>query len=291
MTRALGALAAVLLVAPVVQAQDVAAEEAAREAAAVEHARGLGSPSAVPAATAWAPEDAAPAPTAPPEPPAFGGRALVARYALRPLTVTEGVLRIDHGSACRLFGLRGFGMVISMVEGFTLGVTNDLEIGVSFAQAFIVPPVLQDPIVAATYRFVADTAVELGVRASVRVPVVTTGDTVVRVGIPIVVHGGDFFRMAAAIDLDLLLTANVSPLVSIPVQLAFSTGERFSLGAEGWLGILNGTEVLGSVGAFVQATGRTRVRALWDVRWAMAYLVTEQAVQITSAVTFYPQLW
>lgn len=262
-------------------------------------ASSAGEPATGSAATSAAPPaevDATTAAWSEPEPPAralpFGGRAYVARYSRRPLTIGEGVLRIDSGSAGRFGGGGGgFGINASVGFGAHLGITSDLQIGVSLGVGSGAPVAMRDPVLAGTLRFFHDDAVDLGVEVSVRAPIITTGDTVVRAGVPLVVRGGGFFRLAAAVELELLLASNVSPLLAVPIQLAFSTSDRFSLGVEGWLGVLDGRDPLGAVGAFVQATGRTPVRALWDVRWAMAYIVAERAVQITSAVSFYPQLW
>lgn len=224
-------------------------------------------------------------------PPPYGGRAYVIRYARRPLTLGEGVLRIDHGSSGRLGGLGSFGIVMAMTEGLHVGAMDDLEVGVSLSQVAGNAPGVRDPWLDATYRFYHDDVVELGVRAAVRIPMITTGDTVLRLGLPMVVHADDWFRVSTAIELDLLFASNVSPLLSVPLQVAFSPSNRFSLGAEGWFGLLDGRDALGSVGAFAQVTGHTPVRALWDVRFAAAYLIRESAMQITTAVSFYPQLW
>jgi hypothetical protein len=226
-------------------------------------------------------------PTQPPEPEPeptphlpFDGRAYPARYARRPLTLGEGVLRIDSGSSAHFQRE----ITPTLAFGLHVGVTPNLEVGVSWAA-------IRDPIFRATYRFDVDPNVDLGVRVSVRMPIVTTGNTVLRVGVPLVVRGGDWFRLQTGVDLDLLFTANVSPLVEIPLQIAFSPVDALAFGVEGWLGVIDGHELHGRVGTFVNAVGRTPLRALWDVRLAAAYLVGENAFEVSTAVSFYPQLW
>lgn len=219
-------------------------------------------------------------PTEPAEPAPFEGRAYPVRYARRPLTVGEGALRIDTGSSGRFSS----GITATLAFGMHLGITANLEAGFSWA-------LYRDPSLHATYRFDVDENVDLGVRVSVRMPIVTTGNTVLRVGVPLVVRGGDWFRLQTGVDLDLLFESNVSPLFEVPLQIAFSPMDRGTFGFEGWLGVLNGSELHGRVGTFVAATGHTPLRALFDIRFGAAYLIGERAFEISSGVSFYPQLW
>lgn len=205
------------------------------------------------------------------------------RLAERPLTLTEGTLRIDQGL------LFGSSILLQLSFGATIGVTDELEIGVTFPVG-VLGTIARDPILHATGRLYRDDVVEVGVRGAVQVPAFTTGNTDARVGIPVMLHAS-FVRFRASLDLDLLFTANVSWMLAVPAELAFSVTRAFSVGAHGWLGLIDGNVAQGSVNGFFNIVVHNGHRALMDLRFSTGWAPAEGDVLFTVGTSFYPQLW
>lgn len=221
---------------------------------------------------------APPPPPSPPPPP--DGHTLPIRLADRPLTLTEGTGRIDHGI---MLQTAAGGILARMNVGASLGVTEDLEIGVSW-------PIEGDPTIQATGRLFHEGPFELGVRGAVMIPAITTGNTNARVGMPLVLRGGPV-RFLAVPTLDLLFTANVSVLLALPAQLAITAGRVFSFGAQGWIGLVDGRVAQGDLFGFVNFTAHNGRRALMDARIAMGYAPAEGHLIFTTSLSFYPQFY
>lgn len=226
-------------------------------------------------------------------PPAFGGRVAAApepavhdahlmpiRLSERPLTLTEGTMRIDHGILLRT---GGFGLIARMNVGLTVGFTEDVEVGLSW-------PIQGDPTLHAAGRLYRDDVLEIGVRGALMVPAITTGDTNARIGVPVLLHGGPV-RFVVAAELDLLFTANVSVLLAFPAQLTVTAGRVFSFGAQGWFGLVDGVVPQGDLLGFMNFTAHNGNRALMDARISMGWAPAESDMIFTTSLSFYPQLW
>lgn len=205
------------------------------------------------------------------------------RLADRPLTLTEGTLRIDQGL------LFGSSILLQLSFGATVGVTDELEIGVTFPVG-VIGPIARDPILHATGRLYRDDVLEVGLRGAVQVPAFTTGNTNARVGVPVMLHGSGI-RFRASLDLDLLFTANVSWMIAVPAELAFNVTRAFTFGAHGWLGLIDGNVAQGSVNGFFNVVVHNGHRALMDLRFSTGWAPAEGDVLITVGTSFYPQLW
>jgi hypothetical protein len=202
------------------------------------------------------------------------------RLADRPLTLTEGTMRIDHGI---LFRTGGFSLIARMNVGLTVGVTEDVEVGLSW-------PIEGDPTLHAAGRLYHDDVFEIGVRGALMVPAITTGNTNARVGVPLLLRGGAV-RFLVAAELDLLFTANVSVLLAFPAQLTITAGRVFSFGAQGWFGLVDGAVPQGDILGFMNFTAHNGNRALMDARISMGWAPAESDMIFTTSLSFYPQLW
>lgn len=203
------------------------------------------------------------------------------RAARRPLTLTEGTARLDH--ALLLRGSGG-GLHLVVANRLAVGLTNDLEIGISW-------PITRDPTLLGTLRVFGSDVIDVGTRVAVMVPVITTGDTVLRMSIPIVVRAGGWLRVQTGVDVDLLLTAQVSPLVEFPLQVMAQVSPRFFLGAQGAAGLLDGRFWTGQVGAFVGHTlAATCGHPIVETRASGTYLRDEQDFMVSVGVSFFPRI-
>jgi hypothetical protein len=200
--------------------------------------------------------------------------------ARRPLTLAGGVWRLDH-----VVDWNVLQFVAEAPNTLSVGVTNDVELGVSW-------PWTRDPTVFGTVRVLGSDVIDVGVRVSARLPAITTGDTVLRAGVPIVIRPVPFLRIAAALEIDLLLTPQVSPWAIVPLQITANVTPRFFLGAQGSAGWLDGERWTGQVGVFVghtvSATGR---HPIFEIRWTTSYMIELNDFHITAALSFFPRFW
>jgi hypothetical protein len=218
----------------------------------------------------------------PPPPDPYAGRRYPVRAASRPLTLAEGTARLDHALL-----LRGSddGLHLIGANQLAVGLTNDVEIGLSW-------PITRDPTLIGTFRVFGSDVVDVGARVAVMIPVITTGDTVLRMSIPIVLRGWDWLRVQTGVDVDLLLTAQVSPLVEIPLQVMAQVSPRFFLGVQGAAGWLDGTFWTGQVGAFVGHTlAATDGHPIFETRASGTYLIDEQDFVVSVGVSFFPRIF
>jgi hypothetical protein len=215
----------------------------------------------------------------PPPPDPYEGRRYPVQAAARPLTLAGGVWRIDHALDWNI------PFALEAPNTLTASVTNDVELGVSW-------PWTRDPTVFGTVRVFGSDVIDVGVRASARLPAITTGDTVVRAGVPIVIRPVPFLRIATALEIDLLLTSQISPWAIVPLQITASITPRFFLGAQGSAGWLDGERWTGQVGFFlghtVSATGR---HPIFEIRWTTSYMIELNDFHITAALSFFPRFW
>ncbi len=212
----------------------------------------------------------------------LAGRRYPIRAASRPLTLPEGTARLDHAIVAR-GSARGF--LLAAPNRLALGVTNDVEIGLAW-------PITRDPTLIGTVRAFGSDVLDVGARVAVTVPVITTGDTVLRMSIPIVLRGWGWLRVQTGVDVDLLFTAQVSPLVEIPLQVMAQVSRRFYLGVEGTAGLLDGVFWTGQVGAFVgQTLAATSTHPILDARASFAYLIDERDIMFTLGFSFFPRIW
>lgn len=201
---------------------------------------------------------------------------------MRPLTLAEGTARLDHAILVRGSdaGLHFIG-----ANRLAVGLTNDLEVGLSW-------PITRDPTLIGTFRVFGSDVIDVGTRLAVMVPMITTGDTVLRMSIPLVLRGWDWLRVQTGIEVDLLLTAQVSPLVEIPLQVMAQVARRFYLGLQGAVGWLDGTFWTGQAGAFVGHTlAATDGHPIFETRASGTYLIDERDFMFSVGVSFFPRLW
>lgn len=203
------------------------------------------------------------------------------RASARPLTLSEGVWRLDQAVDWNIsqFSFEG-------PNQLSAGLTNDVEVGVAW-------PYTRDPSVFATWRFLGTDVLDLGVRAWVRLPAITTGDTVLRVGIPVVIRPIEALRIQTGLEVELLLTPQVSPYAWIPIQILGTPTRRFFLGAQGALGWLDGAVWTGQVGVFVGHTvsATPTGHPIFEVRWTTSWMFEINDLHVTVAFSFFPRLW
>lgn len=216
---------------------------------------------------------------APPDP--LEGRRYPESASRRPLTLAEGVWRIDHALDWNVMHF-----AVEAPNTLTAGVLNDLEIGVAW-------PWTRDPTLFATARFFSSDVIDLGVRASARLPAVTTGDTVVRAGIPVVIRPTRHVRIQTGLDVELLLTPQISPWAWIPLQIMGNPVPSMFLGAQGSIGWLDGARVTGQAGLFVGHTvsATPTGHPIFEIRWTTSYMFELNDLHITCAVSFFPRFW
>jgi hypothetical protein len=217
----------------------------------------------------------------PPPPDPLAGRRYPESASRRPLTLAEGVWRLDHALDWNVMHF-----AVEAPNTLTAGLTNDVELGVAW-------PWTRDPTLFGTVRFFASDLLDLGVRAAVRVPAVTTGDTVVRAGIPVVIRPTRHVRIQTGLDVELLLTPQVSPWAWIPLQIMGNPVPSMFLGVQGSLGLLEGERWTGQVGLFVGHTvsATPTGHPIFEIRWTTSYMFELNDVHITCAVSFFPRVW
>ncbi len=217
----------------------------------------------------------------PPPPDPFEGRRYPESASQRPLTLSEGVWRLDH-----VVDWNVMHFAVEAPNTLTAGLTNDVEIGVAW-------PWTRDPTLFGTVRFFGSDLVDLGVRASVRAPLVTTGDTVVRAGIPVVIRPTRHVRIQTGLDVELLLTPQISPWAWIPFQIMGNPVPSMFLGAQGSVGWLDGSRVTGQAGLFVGHTvsATPRGHPIFEVRWTTSYMFELNDLHVTCAISFFPRVW
>ncbi|MBN8609250.1 MAG: hypothetical protein J0L92_01605 [Deltaproteobacteria bacterium] len=217
----------------------------------------------------------------PPPPDPLAGRRYPESASRRPLTLAEGVWRLDH-----VIDWNVMAFAVEAPNTLSAGVTNDVELGVAW-------PWTRDPTLFGTVRFFTSDVVDLGVRAAVRVPAVTTGDTVVRASIPVVLRPTRHVRIQTGVDVELLLTPQISPWAWIPLQIMGNPVPSMFLGAQGSLGLLEGERWTGQIGLFVGHTvsATPTGHPIFEIRWTTSYMFELNDVHITCAASFFPRFW
>lgn len=202
--------------------------------------------------------------------------------AARPLTLPEGMARVDQLIFYRFFDIpvpwRG------VPTGLSVGLLDDLELGVTWG-------VLDDPSVRVLGRVVADPVIDLGLSAQLTVPAITTGDTLARVGAPIAIRPAAWLRFDTGLFVELLFTAQVSPLAQVPLTITFAPHELFFFGAMGSAGWLDGSRWIGDGGGFVGWSGRNEHGVIADGRIAVQYFVPTDDVVVSLGLRFFPRFW
>ena len=162
---------------------------------------------------------------------------------------------------------------------------NDLEIAVAW-------PWTREPTLTVTGRVFGSDVIDVGLRGSVTPPLIRNGDTVVRGGIPVVIRAHRLLRIQTGLDIDLLLTPQISPWASIPLQLLGIVTDRVFMGLQGAVGWLVGGVWTAQVGTFVGHTvSATDGHPVFEVRWSGTYIIDTPAFHIGAALTIYPRLW
>jgi hypothetical protein len=217
----------------------------------------------------------------PPPPDPLAGRRYPETAAHRPLTLAEGVWRLDH-----VVDWNVMHFAFEAPNTLTAGITNEVELGVGW-------PWTRDPTFFGAVRFLATDVIDLGVRAAVRVPAVTTGDTVVRAGIPVVLRPTRHVRIQTGVDVELLLTPQVSPWAWIPLQILGNPVPSMFLGAQGSLGLIDGQRWTGQAGLFVGHTvsATPTGHPIFEIRWTTSYMFELNDLHITVAASFFPRFW
>ncbi len=217
----------------------------------------------------------------PPPPDPLAGRRYPESASRRPLTLAEGVWRLDH-----VIDWNVMAFAVEAPNTLSAGVTNDVELGVAW-------PWTRDPTLFGTVRFFTSDVVDLGVRAAVRVPAVTTGDTVVRASIPVVLRPTRHVRIHTGLDVELLLTPQISPWTWIPLQIMGNPVPSMFLGVQGSLGLLEGERWTGQIGLFVGHTvsATPTGHPIFEIRWTTSYMFELNDVHITCAASFFPRFW
>lgn len=204
--------------------------------------------------------------------------ALPIRSSERPLTLTEGTWRIDQAGVLRTFS----GLVLSGPNQLTMGLTDWLEAGVAW-------PWMRDPTLLVTTRLFGSEAFDLGLRATVTMPLVRNGDTDLHVVVPLVFRGWGFLRVQTGVDFDFLFLSNVSTYVSVPLTLLLSASDRWFFGLNGAAGLLDGRFWTGQVGTFFGHTfANTPVRPIAEVRLSAAYVIDQSDAIVSVAFSFFP---
>lgn len=232
----------------------------------------VASPGAGPAEIATPPEAQEPEPTPLRYP----------RVTARPLTLPVGIARVEQLIHYRFFEIplpmRGVPM------GLAVGVHDDIEIGVGWG-------VLDDPSVRVVGRVLADRVVDLGVSAQLTVPAMTTGDTLLRVGVPVALRPAEWLRVDTGLYAELLFTAQVSPLAQIPLAVTIAPIELFFLGAMGSAGWLDGDDWVADAGGFVGWSARNEHGVIADGRLAVQVFMPGDDVTISLGLRFFPRFW
>jgi hypothetical protein len=200
----------------------------------------------------------------------------------RPLTLTEGTWRLDHAGVFRI-GDGGF--VVTAPNQLGAGLTDWWELGIAWPWGF-------DPSFYTMVRVIGIEHFDLGVRVSIAPPAVRVGDTVLHIALPVVFRIDRIVRIQTGIDIDLLLSANVSSWVIAPIQISVNLGPRVFLGAQGSIGVLDGRFATGQFLAFIGHTfAATPQRPIAEARIGGGYLISEDAALFTASLSFFPSLW
>jgi hypothetical protein len=168
--------------------------------------------------------------------------------------------------------------------GLSVGLLDDLELGVMWG-------VLDDPSVRVLGRVFADPVIDLGLSAQLTVPVVTTGDTLARVGMPVAVRPVEWLRVDTGLFVELLFSAQVSPLGQVPVTITVAPHELFFFGAMGSVGWLDGSRWIGDAGGFVGWSARNAHGVIADGRIAVQCFLPGDDVVISLGLRFFPRFW
>jgi len=216
-----------------------------------------------------------------PIPDPLAGRRYPVRGVSRPLTLSEGQARLDQGIGFR----GGRGLYVFAPQQFTVGITNDFEMA-------LVWPISRDPSLQATGRVFSSPELDVGVRGTLTVPAITTGNTVARIGVPIVIRAANFVRIVTGIELDLLFTAQVSPMIAIPVQLQIQGSNRLFYGLQGSVALINGNTWTSEVGTFLAHTNSAYAGGpIMETRIAVNWLIEERTPMLITTFSFFPRLW
>jgi len=200
------------------------------------------------------------------------------RYADRPLTLPEGSLRLDQSIVFRTtFGTLG----ISGPNALYAGLTDWLEIGVSW-------PWTRDPTFVATARIAHSSAVDLGLRAAVTTPAITTGDTDLVVSMPVVFRIAHVARISTGVSADLLLTQRVQPILRVPWAIAFSPSPRRWIALQGSVSIDDYRYVHADVGiVYGHTAAATALRPIGEIQLGTTFEIARFAFVATVGFSFW----
>lgn len=202
--------------------------------------------------------------------------------AERPLTLPEGRARIDQ-----LIWYRWGAIPVpihGVPAGLAIGVTDDVEVGAQWG-------VLDDPSAYVLGRWLHTDVVDVGASARITVPAMTTGDTLVRAGVPVAIRAARWLRIDTGADLELLFASQVSPLVQVPLTLTFAPHELFFFGAMGSAGWLDGDDWIADAGGFVGWSARNVHGVIADARVAVQVFLPGDDVVISLALRFFPRFF
>lgn len=202
------------------------------------------------------------------------------RYADRPMTLPEGTFRLDQSVLLRAGGSNGFGMGISGPNALLAGLTDWLEVGVSW-------PWTRDPTFLGTARLAHGQAVDLGLRVAVTTPLITTGDTDLIVSMPMVFRIAHIARIETAVTGDFLLTQTMHPIIRVPMTVVFSPNARNFLGLEGSVSLADRQWWHGEIGIFYGHTAATPLRPFGEMRIGASWNFGSNTFVTTLSFSFW----
>lgn len=151
------------------------------------------------------------------------------RYVLRPLTLREGMLRIDGDMIYQHHRRRADGTFL-LDARFGLGLTRDFEVGADFLPLELTPDVRYlQPSLYLMGRFVRGTA-EVGVRGSITLPIRDGDHALIEGGLPILIHFGQVVRLDLGAFVQVATTDPPAWWARFPVALTFNPIRRLMLG-------------------------------------------------------------
>lgn len=222
-------------------------------------------PEAPESATSTAPSTAGVelgSPLSTPPPGEFPPPRYPSEAAARPLTLAGGMLRFDTAASVRLGNATANGAL-----GLTWGIVDELELSASWS-------FFADPVLLATWRFVREGPVELGLRAAVSTPFVN-GNVYIRAGVPLVVHLERLLRLQTGVDVEMIQGPASTVAVTIPAQLTGQLNRHDFLGLQGALTIESRGQLRSELSAFVGVTGRNaRQQVVMETRFVVGALLT-----------------
>jgi hypothetical protein len=123
------------------------------------------------------------------------------------------------------------------------------------------------------------------------VPAMTRGDTLLRAGVPVLLRPTSWLRLDTGLSLELLFTAQVSPLAQIPLTITVAPLETFFFGALGSAGWLDGERWIADAGGFVGWSARNQHGLIADGRFAVQVFLPGDHVTVSFGLRFFPRFW